>query len=137
MAGSGIKTSTKKEKSKRYRLSPYAFICGLLLLSLFSFKIYSDVQLNELTVEATNLGDELDKLQSEETKLNVSLEKRTDLNQIETRAQLELGLIKIDKSQIEYISLPSEDKVEVEEDTSSGIISEALRQFSIILEFLS
>lgn len=137
MAGSIVKQNAKNKKVKRNRISPYAFFCGILIILLFSFKVYSDVELNELTVEATNLKSELKKLKNEETRLNVSLEKRTDLKVIEKKAQSELGLTKVDKSQIEYISLPSEDKVEVKEESSGGIISEAMRQFSIILEFLN
>lgn len=138
MAGSIKKrNSAKTVKHKKNRLSPYAFACGLLLLSLFAFKIYNDVQINELTAKTTNLKSELKQLQNEKTKLNVSLEKRTDLKEIELRAQTELGLIKVNKSQVEYISLPSEDKIEFDDTTSDGIISQALRQFSIILEFLS
>ncbi len=125
------------KKKKRKVVSAYTVIFALLIAALLGIKVYSDAQLNELTLEASSLKSELSELENQKKVLNISLEKRTDLTTIELRAQTELGLIKIDKNQIEYISIPCEDKVEYIEEESSSIFDEALRQFSILLEFLS
>ncbi|MBE6903994.1 MAG: hypothetical protein E7480_05245 [Ruminococcaceae bacterium] len=130
-------TQVVPKKKKKKFVSAYTVVFTLLIVALLGIKVYGDAQLNELTLKASSLKNELSELQNEKKRLNISLEKRTDLSTIELRAQTELGLIKIDKNQIEYISIPSEDKVEYIEDVSSGIFDEALRQFSIFLEFLS
>lgn len=122
------------KKNKGFNIS--VILCALLIVGLLSAKLYSDVQLNELTDKASKMKKELETLKSEEIRINVLLEKRTDLREIERKATEDLGLKKIEKYQVEYISLPSKDKTVVIEQ-ENGIINSVVKGFSIILEFLS
>lgn len=123
------------KKKTRFNIS--VILCALLIVGLLSAKLYSDVQLNELTDKASKMKKELETLKSEEIRINVLLEKRTDLREIERKATEELGLKKIEKYQVEYISLPAQDKTEVIAGEENGIINSVVKGFSIILEFLS
>jgi len=132
-----LKKNEINNNNKR-RFNASFFLCALLIISLVSFKLYNDVQLNEFTTKSVQIKKELETLHSEETRLNVLLEKRTDLREIERRAKEELGLKKIERYQIEYISLPTEDKFQsIAQKEDSGILNALSRGFSIILEFLS
>jgi hypothetical protein len=123
------------KKNTKFNIS--VILCALFIVGLLSAKLYSDVQLNELTDKASKMKKELETLKSEEIRINVLLEKRTDLREIERKATEELGLKKIEKYQVEYISLPSKDKTEVIAEEENGIINSVVKGFSIILEFLS
>lgn len=123
------------KKNKGFNIS--VILCALFIVGLLSAKLYSDVQLNELTDKASKMKKELETLKSEEIRINVLLEKRTDLREIERKATEELGLKKIEKYQVEYISLPSKDKAEIIAEQENGIINSVVKGFSIILEFLS
>ena len=130
-------TSPKKAVIRRKtNLTVIVFV--LLIISMVFFKIYNDVQLNELTTQNVKMKQQLENLHSEETRLQVLLEKRTDLREIEKRATEELGLKKIEKYQIEYVALPTKDKtflVATKQD--NDFLSSVTRGFSVLLEFLS
>lgn len=129
------KVLAKKVRKKWFNVS--VFLCALLIVGLIGVKLHNDVQLNELTVKTSDLKKELNVQQSEETRLNVLLEERTNLKEIERRATDELNLKKIDKSQIQYVSLPTADKTETIKTEDKNIFNSVIRGFSIILEFLS
>ena len=70
------------------------------------------------------------------------MEKKLNLRNIEETAKNELGLSKIEKSQIHYLSIVSDDKIELankEKDESAvgNALSSLVKSFNILLEYLS
>ena len=126
--------SAKKPKS---RIKITTIIAVLVLVTLVGIKLKIDVDCNELVSNNAELRSEIQELQSENTRLNVELESKTSLTNVEERAITELGLYKIEKYQYELFVLPGEDKVVNSEKESNSILESIGRGFSTILEFLS
>jgi regulator of replication initiation timing len=126
-----------KRKTKN-GFSGTVVLVAVLVVFMLSFKLYNDVQLADLTNKTSQLKKTMDELNAEQTRLNVLLEKRTDLRLIEKRATEELGLKKIEKYQIEYVALPTKDKAFTTiKNNDDNVISAVTRGFSVLLEFLS
>ena len=98
-----------------------AVICTVLML----FVVISYVNINEVTVTVSKLKTEVAALGEEYKTKSAALEKRDDLELIEKRAK-DLGMVKIDEVDKQYIEIDIDDSVEVvepEENKSKGIIS--------------
>lgn len=113
----------------------------IFLLGLVTLILYNYVKINELTIEQNKLEKTLEQLESEEQRLNIKLESKLDLKNIEKIAKEELGMSKIESSQKEYISIDNADTIRVikkKEDNSvvSNALSEIMTSFSIIMEYL-
>jgi hypothetical protein len=93
--------------------------------------IMCDVQLNLLSDEISKAQTKLGTSQSEQVRLNVELESRTSLNNVEAYA-VNKGLQKSSQYQITYIHLTNKDKVDIA-PKSGNIFT---RLINSILEYL-
>ncbi len=96
------------------------------------------VQMTELKGQVEQKQAELAQLNSEYVSLNAKKENSVDLDQVENYAKNVLGLVKMDRSQEEYLELQKTDQVEVNE-ASSGVdklVSSFVKSFNAILSFL-
>jgi hypothetical protein len=86
-----------------------------------------------LTTQVNNLKSEYEDLVNEEIQLNVKIDAKAELNNIEAIAT-SMGMSKIQQHQIEYVNLGSEDRAEVisVDDGLGGLF----RNFSMIWEYL-
>ena len=84
------------------------------------------------------LDKELLELQSENTYLKAQQDKILSLAVVEQKAINELGMMKMDKSQIEYVDLSSPDKVEIAHTSvnMSNIFSKLATSLSALLEYI-
>ena len=130
------KNEMKMKRKKRNIFSIALFIiCFALLITV---NLYNDVSANELTREISKTKKNIEQIESEMIKVNVQLDTKTNLVNVEQRAINELGLLKIEKYQIEYINLPVENKIEtIVKEKNNNFFSQIARGFSVILEFLS
>lgn len=134
-----MKTTTKKKKNsfKSFDIALIVLAIGLML-----GLVVSSVQLNDVTREIRVCKREIEELKSDEKKLEVDMEKKLNLRNIEDAAKNELGLSKIEKSQIHYVSIVSDDKIQLankEKDESAvgNALSSLVKSFNILLEYLS
>ena len=127
---------TKTVKKKK-RFPAFLFLCGVIIVFLLSVKMHNDVSTNELTAENSSIKKEISILDNEKTRLLVEIESKTNLKNVEIRAQEELGLYKIEKYQIHYFSMPNENKVINLEEEKNPVLEAITRTFSTILEFLN
>ncbi len=107
------KAAVKAAPKSRMRVSPVAvalFLAAMLLLFLI---VYSYMQISVFNVEASALQAELKVLDNEEKELQKKLDSHIDFATIEAQAVQELGLVKLDSSQIIGIDLSGEDHGEV------------------------
>lgn len=78
-----------------------------------------NVQLNRLNNQEAQLKSQLSNAKSAQVQLNVQLESRTSLDNVENYAVNKLGLQKIGPYQIEYVHLLNTDKVELGSDSGN------------------
>lgn len=106
-----VKT-VRAEKKKPFPVS--ALFMSLVCTVLFMFMIVSYVQINEYTLEVSNLRTDLADMISQDKELTTALEKKNDMLTIEEMAA-EYGMVKADQLTKKHIALTNEDKIEVVE----------------------
>jgi len=131
----------REEAPTRSRLSlglllMYCLIAGLAVLLISNY-----MNLTILTEDLSKLNVQLEELQNEEIILQKKFDERYILNDIETYAVNNLGMVKLESNMIEYIELSNPDTITMitpyQEDKVAGLfrqIGEKLRDF---LEFLA
>lgn len=82
--------------------------CGIIFVALVCGLLYSNVQKNELTTDIQTAQNALAEAMSENDYLRSELESTTGMRNVEELASGELGLMKVDNSQITYVNLESE-----------------------------
>ncbi len=125
---------TEKTRSRRARPGLVTFLIAVSLLIVVS--IFNYAKLNELSFEATTIQNETKLIESEIVRLNVEINRITDISNVEKKAE-ELGMVKTDSSNIKYISIPSEDMVEQASEETGGFLSSIAKGLSIILAYFS
>ena len=96
-----------------------AAIIGFVI-AVVCANIFMRVRITEVNTEISNIKAEIIELESEQTRLNVELENRISYKNIEEAAQ-QLGMKKMDKSQVVYIKTNSTNAAR----TSDGVLSAA------------
>ena len=91
-----------------------------ILLTVVGFMIYGRVQLTELSHEYTTVQKQLTIAQSEKTRLSMQLNSMVSLDKVEDYASKNLGMVKQQRSQVEYVDLSSGDKVVLSESQKSS-----------------
>lgn len=127
----------KKLKIRGIRWS--AVLCIAAFLAIGGYLLYSHIALNEVSSELLAAKQELNKLEGEAGNLQVSIDSKNSMGEIERIATEELGMVKIENYQIQTINLLTDDTVEIVKDTPTndswwdGVVAE----FNILLEYLS
>lgn len=110
-----------------------------LVLIIGGYLLYSHITLNEVSSDLLAARSELTKLEGEAGSLQVSIESKNSMDEIERIATEELGMVKIENYQIQTINLLTDDTVEIIKDEPAndswwdGVVAE----FNILLEYLS
>ena len=103
-----------------------ALMCGVL---------YSRVEDSRLQNEITAQTKQLELLRSENVRMQSEIEGKTSLKNVEDFAEDILGLKKLDKSQIEYVQLNTDNVVEIPE-SETNIFVRIRNKFYGLLEYL-
>lgn len=111
------------------------FVAGVLALLLFSVVINSYVQLNEVYSEISSANTDLNILRSENVRMQTELEGKASISNIKDYAEQHLGLQRLDKSQIQYIEIQTEDSVVIEEG-EQNIFVQIKHKFEDIVAYL-
>lgn len=122
------------ESGKRGTLAKI-MIGSILALVLFSLVINSYVQLNEVYSQISAAESTLNDLQSENVRMQTQLEGQASIRNIKEYAEDRLGLQKLDRSQIQYIQIQTEDEVVVEEP-DQNIFVQIKRKFNDLIAYL-
>lgn len=120
-----------KSRRKKYNhlsiISVILFSC-ITLTILFTI-ITSQIELTELTAKTEVAKKLLDEKQSIYTQLEMKVESKLSLNQVEAYSRDVLGMQPIQPYQIKYISMASGDKSEIKKDDPKSwfqVVSEAI-----------
>ncbi|MDD3429128.1 MAG: hypothetical protein PHG02_03845 [Oscillospiraceae bacterium] len=109
---------------------------GAIVLALIFSVLASRAKLTELSGSVAEKQAALVEAQSDFTYLNLQLDSKISVKNVEEYATQRLGLIKMDKSQIEYITLESENKIERPESKFSSIWEMLSTGFMSAMEYL-
>ncbi len=105
----------KKHKDKAVEYSrkkaKYIIEIGLAFAVLLTIS-YRYSLINTRFNEKEALKSELAEIQKQNAQLQISIEKGTNINNVEQQAKEKLGMKKLDNNQKVYVSLPKEDYVE-------------------------
>lgn len=99
-----------------------AIAIGMLSVLLIGCVIYGKVQTNEVYTEIAALQAEYDDLTEKNASLKSEMEAKMTVKNIEEYAENVLGLQQLDRSQISYIQLQTEDEVTISEPEENLIV---------------
>ncbi|MCI8501381.1 MAG: hypothetical protein HFJ85_03995 [Oscillospiraceae bacterium] len=125
-----VKIKRVKSAPKRIsRVNPLkAIVLMLLVIAVASSLLYTQVLLTEQISDISEAEEQYTKLEAEGIRLNLALEGKVSLKNVEDYAQTELGMVKKDANNVEYIRLTQENKIEVPEEASQGFW-ESIKEF--------
>ena len=136
-----IKTVKAKKKAP---VPIYVFMLAVVCTLVFMFMIFSYVQINEYTIEVSELRSELAELSEQEKQLNLELDRKNDLRSIEEYVSENLGMVKSDQIVKKHVSVTSEDKIEVvcadaipDDNVVTTMMSSVLNSFRGFWEYIS
>lgn len=116
------------------RISPLkAIVCMLLVIGVASALLYTRVLLTGRISDVSKASAEYTKLEAEGTRMSLELEGKVSLKNAEEYAGTQLGMVKKDNQNIEYIRLTQENKIEVPEDTAPGFWNSVKEFFANLL----
>lgn len=103
--------------------------------------VSSYMQLASINLQNAKMRQEITRLQDEENALNAKKEQMYNLAYVEDYAENTLGMVKLDKSQVNYVEMDTGDRMVLaaaaEPAQAGGNMMDALSQaFSAVLEYL-
>lgn len=104
---------------------------GLLLGAV----IYGKVENASVYARVTEQTNAVEMLESENVRMQSELEKKTALKSVESYAENVLGMQKLDKSQIEYVSVSNGSEADIPE-TEDNIFVRVKNAFSDFMEYI-
>ena len=131
--------NNRKEKQMSTLAKIEYFVVGLCVFAVLMFIVSNYVELSQLATENSRLKDELAQLVDMKKTLEAKQEQIFNLEEIENKAKNDLGMIKMDKSQICYLELQSPDKLSTanSDEEVPQIVQNAIRGLNIVVEYLN
>ena len=124
-----LKLKPRVSAALRYTIT--GTVAALLLLAI----VFGKVELSKIYSEQSKLQTELSQLNEDNLSLKSELDSKTGLSQVEEYAENNLGLQKLDKSQVEYVEVKTDDVIEAV-DTNENIFVSIKKWFSNVLEYI-
>lgn len=98
-----------------------ALLCMCLVVASIAVLLYNNAVLTEVGDQVNEAYSDLKALQNEEVRLNTELEFKLSNKNVEEIASRNLGLVKLEKHQVDYIDMSSEDVVTLKQDTEETL----------------
>lgn len=113
-------------------------MCFALVLFVSGAMIYANVSLTRVTSELAIQQDMLEDLSSESIALKAEKDKSLSLSYVEQYAQNELGMVKLDTNQVEYVEMNNPDQIHVRQTGISvkSAMSGLAKGFNAIVEYI-
>ena len=127
----------KKMSFQRFRWSFVLTVAFFLIIG--GYLLYSHIALNEVSNDLLAAKQELTKLEGEAGNLQVSIDSKNSMGEIERIATEELGMVKIENYQIQTINLLTDDTVEIikDEPTNDSWWDGVVAEFNILWEYFN
>ena len=98
-----------------------------VLITLIVAVIATNAAITTTSTEIAGLENEIVRLESERSYLEFTLESRMTLDQIESYAENQLGMVKMDSAQKKYVQMESENKIVVNQSPVKEKLDEAIQ----------
>ena len=102
-------------------------VSAAVLITLIVAVIATNAAITTTSTEIAGLENEIVRLESERSYLEFTLESRMTLDQIESYAENQLGMVKMDSAQKKYVQLESENKIVVNQSPVKEKLDEAIQ----------
>ena len=127
-----------KKKASRLNLQTVKTAAvAVVMAALVVGFLYSQATITELTVDIQNVQSDLVSEQSTYNYLSGVLDSKTSLRNVEQIAAGELGLVKVDRSQVTYFSLESESVINRPETAAQKITEFLSTGLLSLMEYLN
>ncbi|HCA71302.1 MAG TPA: hypothetical protein DEP27_01745 [Ruminococcaceae bacterium] len=124
----------KKARLHRHPLRVAAASVGLVVLvGIMGSFVYGQVQLSELAVEVSQADNSLGEQKSLYTQLQMKNDAKHSLSSVEKTATEQLGMTKVDSSQLETVEMNSSDKAQVLQKTGNDFLTRVWNRIYILL----
>ncbi len=128
---------TKRQKLKAgFRWAKVVAFAALFLALVVSV-LYSQVQSTELSAQLRREQNALEDMQSEYTYLTNEMEMRTNLSVVQEYAANVLKMIKLDRSQVTYVTAAQENSVERSGGGLKRLTDNLTRTMASFVEYLA
>ncbi len=107
---------SRRAAVKTMSVSAFAVMTAVFMLAALCGNIFLRLQINEVNSQINNIKTEISTLQSERTSLEVELERVISYSNIELEAA-EIGMQKMDKSQVNYIRVNDKNTATTDDGT--------------------
>lgn len=124
-----------RRKAENYGSVPKMIALVAAAGLLMGAVIYGKVENAAVHTNITEQTKYAEMLASENARMRSELEEKTALKSVETYAETVLGMQKLDKSQIEYVSLSNGSMIDIPE-TEDNIFVKIKNSFSDFLEYI-
>ena len=133
-----LRVAPAPRRRKKAGIRPSLLACIVLVAVVSVYILFCQMQLTQLTAEVSDQNETLSELTAENVSLNTKRVNSMSIDEVEEYAANELGMVKMDNSQIEYVELTNPDSVTV---ANSGVSLDTLfaglaRSFSAIVEYI-
>lgn len=112
------------------------FVIAAAVMGILCAMIYGRVELTSLYSQQSELETELARLTNENVSLESELAQKTGLTKVEDYAENQLGLRKLDKSQIAYVEVPKTQVAEAAVSDDGNVFVSIKRWFAGVLEYI-
>ncbi len=114
-------------------------LCLAAILIVGGYLLYSHIALNNISDQLLKAKNELTALEGEAGAMQVSIDAKNQIGEIERIATEELGMVKIENYQIQTINLLTDDTIEIvkDEPKSNSWWDGVVAEFNILLEYLN
>ncbi len=125
----------KRKKAENVGSAPKLVVMALAAGLLLGALIYGKVENTAIYSEIAEQTQYVNMLASENVRMQSELEEKTALKSVEAYAEQILGMQKLDKSQIEYVSISNGNVVDIPEN-EENIFVKIKNSFNDFVEYL-
>lgn len=111
------------------------FVGALSSLLLLCCVIYGKSEINSVYSQINTAKSEYEELQTDRIHMKREIETKLSLKNIEDYAENVLGLKKLDKSQIKYVNVQSENVVDIPEE-DDNVFSKAWKEIKNFVDYI-
>lgn len=129
------KIVVRKAKPKPTASAPKILITAVMAVLVLSLVVYPKVQQATVMSDINKLNDQVMILESENVRMQTAIESKSALKAVEDYAVDVLGMQKLDKSQIEYLSIENGNVIDIPEENENFFVK-IKHSFGDFLEYL-
>ena len=130
-----VKTGKQVQAAEDRKFMLQFIALTVVMIALAVYTVYSNMLLTKTKALITRSSAELVELQSENVYLDYQIESMVSLKNAEEYAANELGLIKLDTAQIEYVNLEGQNRIVMQQ--ADGVRGAVASFFGTVMDWLS